>query len=64
MVTVLARLEGDSEDDIRVAVVCNHDVLVAPAAANRGLTHVISLEPDNMSHMDVKFTQGLGDQGQ
>ena len=54
-VFVLTRLEGGLEDCVGVAVVGDHDVLVAAAGANGEATCVVGVELLDGFHPDVDF---------
>ena len=50
---ICASLEGASEDDVRVTVVCNHDLLVAAAAVDGKAASVFGIHPADVLHADV-----------
>ena len=50
---ICTSLEGASEDYVSITVICNHDVLVAAAAADGKAASVISIHPADVLHTDV-----------
>lgn len=57
---VFARAEGRIEDGVGVAVVGNHDVLIAAARTNREPTGVVCVEFADRFDADVNFVGALG----
>ena len=60
-VLVFAGLERCVQDGVSVAVVSNHDVLVAAAGADREPAGVVGVELFDGLHTDVDFARGGGE---
>ena len=57
---VAARLEGLDEDEVAVAVVGQHDVLVATARFDGEAAHVIGVKFGDVVDLDMDLTGGYG----
>ena len=58
-VLILAVFEWTRKDHIRVAVVCNHDVLITTAAASGKTTRVVCVQATYVLDIDEEFTGWL-----
>ena len=54
---VLACLEGTREDNVGVAVIRYHDVLVTAAAPNREASRIVGIKPADVVNVDVELTR-------
>ena len=55
--SIPARFEGARKDHIRVAVACNHNILVATAAANGKSPSVVRVQAADVTHVDMEFAE-------
>ena len=54
-VVIVIRFEGTEKDIVAVAVVGNHDVLVATAIVDGKTAHVVGVEFSDVLNRDVKY---------
>ena len=54
--SILARFEVEHQDYILVAVVGNHNILVATAAANGKSPRVVRVQAADVAHVDMEFS--------